>query len=34
MILKAFILSEEIQTNETGVCSVLSETWLCLSPVQ
>lgn len=33
VILRAFILSDEIQTNETGICSLLSETLLYLSPV-
>lgn len=33
VILRAFILSDEIQTNETGMCSQLSETLLYLSPM-
>lgn len=33
VILRAFILSDEIQTNETGMWFLLSETLLYLSPM-
>lgn len=33
VILRAFILSDEIQTNETGMCSLPPEMLLYLSPM-